>query len=91
MDNCTEEVNDLFKKIFNPDGTKRITFVEIREHPLFKEYFPVIESQSRILYKGQKKINRYDSFIQSKTSTIQKPSKPINNNNGTANKPTKNE
>ena len=36
MENCTDEVNDLFKKMFNPDGAKRISFVEIREHPLFR-------------------------------------------------------
>jgi hypothetical protein len=56
--------------MFNPDGQKRITFFEIREHPLFKDYFPNIDNQSRILYGKKKALNRYDSFVQGKLSTI---------------------
>lgn len=30
MQNCTADVEDLFRKIFNPDGEERITFLKIR-------------------------------------------------------------
>lgn len=30
MNNCTEEVTDLFKRMFDPNPDKRITFSEIR-------------------------------------------------------------
>lgn len=50
MANCTPEVEDLFKKIFNPNPETRITFSQIREHPLFVKYFPVVHQPSRILY-----------------------------------------
>ena len=30
MGNCTNEVEDLFKKIFNPNADDRITFSKIR-------------------------------------------------------------
>ena len=43
MHNCTADVEDLFKKIFNPNGEDRITFYKIKEHPLFAKYFPVVE------------------------------------------------
>jgi hypothetical protein len=48
--NCTPEVEDLFKKIFNSNPENRITFSQIREHPLFVKYFPVVHQPSRILY-----------------------------------------
>lgn len=57
--------------MFNSDGQKRITFVEIREHPIFKDYFPNIDNQSRILYNKKKALNRYDSFVQGRLSAIQ--------------------
>lgn len=58
VQNCTADVEDLFKKIFNTNGDERITFAKIREHPLFLKYFPVIEEASKILYgkKFQSKI-----------------------------------
>jgi hypothetical protein len=58
MDNCTNETEDLFKKIFNTNAEDRISFHDIRQHPLFKKYFPVIEEASKILYskKFQSKI-----------------------------------
>ena len=31
-ENCTEEVEDLFKKMFSVYTNKRITFAEIRQH-----------------------------------------------------------
>lgn len=40
MGNCTPEIEDLFKKMFDPDASKRINFAQIRLHPVFKEYFP---------------------------------------------------
>lgn len=58
--------------MFNPDGNKRITFADIRDHPIFKQHFPTVDHQSRILYNKKKgKLNRYDSFIQEKMSKIQ--------------------
>jgi hypothetical protein len=50
MANCTPEVEDLFKKIFNPNPDDRITFSQIREHLLFAKYFPVVHQPSRVLY-----------------------------------------
>lgn len=76
MDNCNPDVEDLFAKIFDPNAARRINFVEIREHPVFREYFPVISGESRILYKS-KKPNRYDTFIQNKLSTIVPKNKPV--------------
>lgn len=40
LENCTDEVEDLFRKIFRIDQEKRITFSEIRQHPVFAAYFP---------------------------------------------------
>ena len=40
VDNCTDDVEDLFKRIFDPDPDTRITFEEIRHHPIFKKNFP---------------------------------------------------
>lgn len=58
MQNCTVEVEDLFKKIFNTNADDRITFSQIRQHPLFAKYFPVLDNASKILYgkKFQSKI-----------------------------------
>lgn len=55
--------------MFHPEGEKRITFAEIREHPVFKEHFPTIEQHSRILYKTNK-VDRYGSFVQMRRSMI---------------------
>ena len=59
-ENCTPDTEDLFKRIFDPNGETRITFAEIREHALFEKYFPILENNhaSRILYgnKFQSKI-----------------------------------
>ena len=58
LDNCTPETEDLFKKMFDIDAESRISFHDIRQHPLFKKYFPVIEEASKILYaqKFQSKV-----------------------------------
>lgn len=48
MENCTPEIEDLFKKMFNINPAKRINFAQIREHPVFKEYFP---NPDKELYK----------------------------------------
>lgn len=40
MENCTEETEDLFSRIFEIDQDKRITFADIRRHPIFAPYFP---------------------------------------------------
>lgn len=50
MDNCTDEVEDLFRKIFRIDQEKRITFSEIRQHPVFAPFFPKPSPESKILY-----------------------------------------
>lgn len=39
MQNCTDELEDLFLKIFTVDKTKRITFQEMRTHPAFLGFF----------------------------------------------------
>lgn len=70
MANCTPEVEDLFKKIFNPNPETRITFSQIREHPLFVKYFPVVHQPSRILY-GKK----FESKVVQKANHLAK-SKP---------------
>ncbi len=40
MENCTPQMEDLFKKIFNPISKERINFHDIRKHPIFVQYFP---------------------------------------------------
>lgn len=42
VENCTPEMDDLFSRIFNSDGDNRITFAEIRSHPVFLKHFPVV-------------------------------------------------
>ena len=68
----------LFSKIFTVDADDRITFYQIRSHPLFKKHFPVIEEASKILYtkKFQSKIvakHKLDSQIHKSI----KPKNPI--------------
>ena len=48
--NCTPEVEDLFKKMFDLDPDNRITFSDIRRHPVFIKHFPVVAEASKILY-----------------------------------------
>lgn len=50
LDNCTPELEDLFKRIFDLDPKRRITFAQIREHPVFAAHFPIIDNSSKILY-----------------------------------------
>ncbi len=71
MQNCTHEVEDLLKKIFNPNGDDRITFAKIREHPLFAKYFPVADKASKILY-GKK----FQSKIVKKAKELMKSKRP---------------
>ena len=49
-ENCTPEVEDLFKRMFEIDPEKRITFSEIRKHPVFAKHFSVVNEASKILY-----------------------------------------
>lgn len=51
IENCTEEMEDLFRKIFQLDPSKRLTFIEIREHPVFQGYFQN-DKYSEIRLKG---------------------------------------
>ena len=53
MVNCTNEVEDLFSKMFEVDPDKRITFSEIREHSLFSKHFPMVTPASKILYANK--------------------------------------
>lgn len=53
MENCTEEIEDLFRRIFDSDAESRIGWVEIREHPVFRKHFPVITEDSKIIYKNK--------------------------------------
>lgn len=50
-------MEDLFKRIFNPNADDRITFAKIREHPIFAKYFPVVDNASKILY-GKKFLSK---------------------------------
>ena len=50
-ENCSPEMDDLFSRIFNSDGDDRITFAEIRTHPVFVKHFPVVAEASKILYR----------------------------------------
>jgi hypothetical protein len=36
--------------MFTVDGNDRITFSEIRKHPVFVKHFPVVPEASKILY-----------------------------------------
>lgn len=40
--NCSKEMEDLFRRIFEIDPEKRITFIEIRQNPIFLKHFPTI-------------------------------------------------
>lgn len=42
VENCTPDLEDLFSKIFELDTDNRITFAEIRKHPVFVKHFPVV-------------------------------------------------
>ena len=41
-ENCTAEVEDLFKHMFCLDALHRINFADIRKHKLFRAYFPEV-------------------------------------------------
>jgi serine/threonine protein kinase len=48
--NCTNDIEDLFKKMFELDPDDRITFSDIRRHPVFAKHFPIVAEASKILY-----------------------------------------
>ena len=50
IENCTPDMDDLFEKIFNPDPKNRLSFSDIRKHPVFSKYFPVVTQACKILY-----------------------------------------
>ena len=52
-ENCTPDMDDLFNRIFDVDVDNRITFEEIRRHPVFAKHFPSIPEASKILYRGK--------------------------------------
>jgi serine/threonine protein kinase len=49
--NCTADVEDLFKKMFDLDPDNRINFSDIRKHPIFAKHFPIVSEASKILYR----------------------------------------
>ena len=57
-ENCTDEIEDLFKKMFSAKVEKRITFSEIRQHPVFLKHFPQASEESKILYMTKFKSSR---------------------------------
>lgn len=52
-ENCSPSMDDLFSRIFNSDADNRITFAEIRSHPIFVKHFPVVAEASKILYRNK--------------------------------------
>lgn len=57
MENCTSEVENLFSQMFEISPNERITFSEIRLHPVFRKFFPdQINEQSQIMYKNKVKV-----------------------------------
>lgn len=42
-ENCTPEIDDLFRRMFDTDPERRITFSDIRRHPVFARHFPIIQ------------------------------------------------
>ena len=91
LENCTPELDDLFSKIFNVDTDSRITFEEIRRHPIFAKHFPNIAEASKILYRNkfqqskiikggnkktqQKKVEFEDNIIETKSMMRKKDKK----------------
>lgn len=71
--NCTPEIEDLFKKMFDLDPDNRITFSDIRRHPIFAKHFPVVAEASKILYS--KKFQPSQSKIMKKDFVNRLPSK----------------
>lgn len=55
MVNCTAEMESLFRQIFELEPEKRISFVGIREHPVFLKHFPEVAASSIILYSKKYK------------------------------------
>ena len=49
-ENCSPEMDDLFRQMFDTDIDNRITFSDIRRHPIFAKHFPVVAEASKILY-----------------------------------------
>jgi serine/threonine protein kinase len=50
LENCTPEMDDLFRRMFDIDPDNRITFSDIRRHPVFAKHFPIVAEASKILY-----------------------------------------
>ncbi|XP_031505878.1 uncharacterized protein LOC116268314 [Nymphaea colorata] len=68
--NCTPDIEDLFKKMFDLDPDNRITFSDIRKHPVFAKHFPVVAEASKILYSKKFQPSKIvkKSFINKLTS-----------------------
>lgn len=65
----------MFSRIFTTDPEKRINWVQIREHDLFKKHFPVIAEASKILYGGKKKGDRFQEFVIRQSKIVKPPMK----------------
>lgn len=52
-ENCTPEMDDLFNRMFCVETDNRITFEEIRRHPIFAKHFPIVAESSKILYRNK--------------------------------------
>ena len=81
MDNCTEEVIDLFKKMFDPNPDKRITFSQIRQHSVFSKHFPDGAGNSKFLYDN--KLKKFKSNIAKGMSIMGPPSRGVTKRVGT--------
>lgn len=53
VSNCTPDLEDLFRCMFDLDPDNRITFSDIRRHPIFAKHFPVVAEASKILYASK--------------------------------------
>jgi serine/threonine protein kinase len=64
--NCTADVEDLFKKMFDLDPENRINFSDIRKHPVFAKHFPIVAESSKILYSKRFQPSKIIKNLQNK-------------------------
>lgn len=66
--------------MFHPNPDKRITFSEIREHPVFAKNFPDGAGKSQLLYKN--KVKNFKSQICNQQTVMMTPSRAITKKKG---------
>lgn len=66
-------MDDLFKRMFDLDPDNRITFSDIRRHPIFAKHFPVVAEASKILYSQKYQPSAIIKKSMKATIPIQKP------------------